>query len=78
MSVLLLPEVRECFKELQIILYKKDYFRFEIAAQKYTDELLDDILITLPTKRHKLTPKHFDTYGKNMKYASFPKNKRTM
>jgi len=77
MRVLLLPEVREYFKELQIILYEKCYFGFEDAAQKYTDELIDDIAINLPMKLHKPSPNYFDKYGKNMEYAVFKKNKHT-
>ena len=77
MRVLILPEVREYFKELQIILYEKYYFGHEDAAQKYTDELLEDILTNLPTKLHKPAPEHFDKFGKNMKYAAFRKNRHT-
>jgi len=77
MSVILLPEVQEYMKELQIILYEKDYFRFEEAAQRYTDELLDDILETLPDRLSKPAPEYFNKYGTCMEYASFKKNKRT-
>ena len=77
MKVLLLPEVREYFKELQIILYEKCYFGFEDAAQKYTDELIDDIENNLPMKTHKPAPAYFNKYGKGLYYAVFPKNKHT-
>ena len=33
MSVLFLPEIREYFENLAIILYEKKYFGFEEAAQ---------------------------------------------
>jgi len=77
MKVLLLPEVREYFQELQQILYEKHYFGFEEEAQRYTDELLDEILTHLPYRVHKPAPKYFDQYGKNMEYAMFKKNRRT-
>ena len=77
MKVLVLPEVRYYLKELQIILYEKDYFGFEEAAQEYTDELLNDILTTLPVRLHKPAPKYFDIYFKNMEYAVFKKSNRT-
>jgi hypothetical protein len=64
-------------KELQVILYVKDYFGFEEAAQRYTDGLLDDILSRLPDCQHKPAPEYFNRYGNNMEYASFKKNKRT-
>jgi len=77
MSVIILPEVQEYMKELQIILYEKNYFGFEEAAQRYTDELLDDIINTLPECLHNPAPEYFDKYGEDMEYASFKKNKRT-
>ena len=43
MRVIILPDVREYMKKLQIILYEKNYFGFEETAQKYTDGLIDDI-----------------------------------
>ena len=77
MKVVIIPEVREYMKELQIILYEKDYFGFEETAQKYTDELLDDILHTIYIRLHKPAPKYFDKYGKDLYYTSFKKNKHT-
>jgi len=77
MSVILLPEVQEYMRKLQVILYEKDYFGFEEAAQRYTDELLDDILATLPNCLSKPAPEYFNKYGTGMEYASFKKNKRT-
>jgi len=77
MNVILLPEVQAYFRNLVIILYDKEYFSFKDSAKKYVDELLDDILMTLPTRPHKPAPKYFDKYGKDMEYAVFTKNKRT-
>jgi len=38
---------------------------------------LQVIEITLPIRQHKPAPIYFDQFGKNMKYASFNKNKQT-
>jgi len=77
MSVLFLPEIREYFSELEIILYEKGYFSYEDNAHKYADTLFFDIKTKLPLLRHKPAPKHFDKYGKDMYYAVFKKNRRT-
>jgi len=77
MRVIILPDVREYMKKLQIILYEKNYFGFEETAQKYTDGLIDDIENNLPIKQHNPAPKYFDKYGKGLYYASFNKNKQT-
>ena len=77
MKIIALPEVDEYLQSLVIILYQKEYFVFEEYAQKYVDDLYDDIKINLPTKLHKPAPPHFDKYGKNMEYATFKKNKQT-
>ena len=77
MNVIFLPEVFEYLKSLIPILYQNGYFSFEDDAVDYVDELIDSIQMTLPIRLHKFAPKHFDRYGKNMKYAGFPKNRRT-
>jgi hypothetical protein len=77
MKVYTTSEVKQYFNDLITILYEKEYFSYEETAKKYVDELLDDIIANLPTKRHKPAPKRFDKYGKGMKYAAFKKNKRT-
>ena len=77
MNVIFLQEVFEYLKNLIPILYKNGYFSFEDLAIDYVEELIDDIQMSLPLRLHKSAPKHFDTYGKNMEYAIFPKNKRT-
>jgi len=77
MKVILLPEVLDYLENLSEILYEKGYFSFEETALKYVLELYDDIVSHLPTKSYKPAPKHFDKYGKGMKYASFKKNKHT-
>jgi hypothetical protein len=77
MQVILLPEVLNYLENLSTILYEKRYFSFEETSLKYVLELYDDIIITLPIIVHKPAPNHFDRFGKNMKYASFRKNKHT-
>ena len=77
MQVILLPEILEYLEDLSTILYEKEYFGFEETSLKYVIELYDDITTNLPTKQHYSAPKYFDKYGKNMKYASFKKNKHT-
>ena len=77
MKVFILPEVQQYFYELSYILYEKDYFGSLEKSEQYVEELVYDIKENLPTKRHKPAPKYFDRYGKNMKYASFKKNRHT-
>ena len=77
MPVIILPEVLEYFEELAEILYEKEYFGFEETALSYVIELYDNIIANLPHKLHKVAPKHFDKYGKGMKYAVFRKNRQT-
>ena len=77
MNVFTIPKVKQYFNDLITILYEKGYFGYEETAKKYVDKLLDDIVTKLPAKPHKPAPKYFDIYGKNMKYAVFPKNRRT-
>ena len=43
----------------------------------YVKELIHDITSKLPTRRHIPAPPYFDRFGEDMKYAVFPKNKRT-
>ena len=77
MNVIFLPVVFEYLESLIPILYHNGYFSFEEDAVDYVEELIDDIQMTLPARLHKPAPKYFDRYGNNMKYAGFPKNKRT-
>jgi hypothetical protein len=71
MKVIILPKVFDYFDNLVTVLYEKDYFGFEQTALEYVLELYDDIIATLPLRLHKPASKHFDKYGKNMKYAVF-------
>jgi hypothetical protein len=77
MRVIALPEVDEYLQNLVTILYLREYFGFEESAQRYVDDLYNDIQMTLSIRLHKPVPKYFDKYGKDMKYAAFKKSKHT-
>ena len=77
MKVIILPKVIEYLDNLVFILYKEGYFSYLETSQRYVDEMLVDIETNLSNKQHKPAPRHFDKYGKGMKYAVFRKNKRT-
>ena len=77
MQVILLSKVLDYLEDLSEILYEKGYFSFEETALKYVLELYDDIVSNLPIKSYKTAPTYFDKYGKDMKYASFSKSRRT-
>lgn len=77
MKVLFLPEVRQYFRELEDILFEKEYFGFEEFAVRYVRELILDIEKTLPIQVSKAAPSYFNQYGKGMYYAMFRKSKAT-
>jgi len=77
MRVLAMPEVIDYLDNLVDILFEKGYFSYAEDALDYVDELRNEIKAKLHTKLHIPAPKYFDRYGKNMKYAGFPKNKRS-
>ena len=77
MKVIALPEVNKYLQDLVAILLQKEYFAFEDTAQKYVDDLYDNIKTNLPIHLHRPAPAYFDQYGKNMEYAVFKKNKHT-
>ena len=77
MKVLFLPEVRLYFQELQDILFEKEYFGFEESAVQYVKDLVFDIEETLPTRVSKIAPPYFSRYGRNLRYATFRKNRNT-
>jgi hypothetical protein len=77
MKVLAIPEVRQYLKELSFILYEMDYFSYLQTAEKYVEELFEDIETNLPKHPKRLAPPYFERYGKAMYYAIFRKNKQT-
>ena len=78
MKIIILPQVLDYLDRLVYILYEKHYFSFLDSSIFYVDELLYDIETDLPAKQHKPAPKHFDKYGKGMKWAAFRKNRHTI
>jgi hypothetical protein len=77
-KVLFKSEIRRYSEHLVQILYDHGYFGFKDSAKEYVKELFDDITDNLHTRLHKPAPKHFEKYGKNMKYAAFRKSKNTI
>lgn len=77
MKVLFLPEVEEYLYELAEILYNKDYFGFKEDATQYVQNLVREIVTSLPNKQKKLAPEFFSTFGKGMFYANFKCNQNT-
>ena len=77
MKVLFFPEVREYLKDISQIMYEKEYFGFLESSEKYIEELMDDIVTTLPIRMKKPAPPIFDKYGKKMLYSTFRKNNTT-
>ncbi len=77
MNVYTTTEVKQYLNDLITILHKKEYFGYEESAHRYVDELLDEILTTLPVRLHKPAPAYFNKYGKSLFYAAFRKNKQT-
>jgi len=77
MKVIFAPEVRSYLKELSELLYEKDYFGFEDAAYEYVEDLVLDIMASLPNKLKKSAPTYFNRYGKHLSYATFKKNDNT-
>ena len=65
------------FQELQDILFEKEYFGFEESAVQYVRDLIFDIEATLPERVSKIAPPYFNRYGKELRYASFRKNRNT-
>ena len=76
MQVVMMPEVVEYLDNLIDVLFEKQYFSYAEDAIEYVDELRDEIKTKLPAKLHKPAPRHFDRYGKGMKYSGFRKNKQ--
>jgi hypothetical protein len=58
MKVLAIPKVLGYLDNLVPTLYEKGYFSYEETAQKYVDDLADDIFDNLPEKRHRPAPKY--------------------
>ena len=77
MKVLFSPEVRKYLKDVSLIMYENNYFGFLDSAEKYIDELFNDILKNLPNSLKRPAPEYFSKYGKDLLYSGFRKNKTT-
>jgi hypothetical protein len=77
MRVILTDEALLYLDELAHKLYFNHYFGFEASAQRYVDELIDDIKTNLPSRPFIVAPPYFNRYGRDMSYATFRKNKNT-
>jgi len=77
MKIVFSPEVREYLKEVSYTMYEKEYFSFLDSSEKYMEELIQEILTTLPNKQVKVAPPYFDQYAKKMLYSMFRKSLNT-
>jgi len=77
MKVLFLPKVREYLKEVSYIMYEQDYFGFLDSSERYMEELISEIIKTLPIRQKKAATTYFKKYGDKLFYATFKKNKHT-
>ena len=70
-------EIALFINELLVILSEKGYFSFPDSAKVYKDKLLDYIEKYIGIIPGKTAPKHFNRYGKDLKYISYKANKTT-
>lgn len=77
MKVIFSPEVREYMREVSYIMYEKEYFSFRDSSEKYMEDLIHEIITTLPHKQVKVAPPFFDQYAKKMLYSMFRKSRST-
>lgn len=77
MKILFSPETQLYLKELAAILYANNYFGTRETSHKYVGKIASDIETRLPSVLHKPAPSNFNKYGRNMRYAVFPRNKHT-
>ena len=73
-----MPEIRTYFRELQGVLFEKEYLSYEETAIRYIRELFTEISDTLPCGLKKVAPPYFAKYGKGMFYSAFKKSKHTL
>ena len=76
-KIILADEIDLFFDELLIVLFEKGYFGFPNTAKSYIDKFTDYIKKYIGVIPDKNAPKHFDRYGKNLKYISYKANKVT-
>ncbi len=74
-KVVIKEDVTDYLNSLTDILFKKEYFGFELDALNYIDKIYDFINNQLPYIKAKETPKRLIKYGEN--YVMYKTNKRT-
>ena len=77
MRVLATPAIHNYLEELVILLYEKGYFGYEEYAIDYVNDVINFINAKLPSSVHRNAPKHYEKYGKKLKYATYRRNKQT-
>jgi hypothetical protein len=58
-------------------LYENGYFGFLESSEKYMEELVNDIITTLPNRQKRIAPPHFKKYGEKFFFSVFKKNRTT-
>jgi len=76
-EIIFADEVDLFFDELLIVLFEKGYFSFQSTAKSYKDNFTDYIKKYIGIIPGKTAPKHFNRYGKDLKYISYKANKTT-
>jgi plasmid stabilization system protein ParE len=74
-AIEILPEVIDFLNDVVKILFKKEYFGFQDAAQRYVQKIYDFIEFELVNFPHKSTPSSLKIFGSN--YVFYKPNNRT-
>lgn len=77
MKVVYHKDVTEYLNELIDILYDKEYLGFKESAYDYVDWILEQIELSIHTKRKKSAPKYFDRYAQGLSYVVYKRNSHT-
>ena len=70
MRVLAVPAIHDYLEELIVVLYEKGYFGFEEYAIDYVNDVINFMNTILPTSVHRNAPKHYERYGKKLKFST--------
>lgn len=65
------------FDNLVKALIKNGYFSIEENAIEYKRDVKTFIEFNIEKQQHKVAPSEFDKFGKNLKYISYKRSKRT-
>jgi hypothetical protein len=77
MSVLAVPAIHDYLEELVVVLYEKGYFGYEEHAIDYVNDVINFINTQLTASVHREAPKHYERYGKKLKFATYRRNRHT-